>query len=125
MKGCLIIIISTLFSSQIKSQTIAYSPKAPKILLKSIIGTWAAKDTTLALISFVRLSDNYVQIEGIKHGVGNYGFSVENDSVKANGIAINWPPYYCLLNLENSNLLRIDFYLFHSNAKTSKSYTRP
>lgn len=83
-----------------------------------IVGDWCSHDSSLVKISFVEINNDLVNIEGIKHGVGNYMFQLTGDSISVNGTAANWPPYDCTLSLINSRELEISFYQrFHTATK--------
>ena len=73
-------------------------------------------------ITFIQENSSFVVIPEIKHGVSNYSFSIEGDSIKANGFAPNWPPFYCTLYLENQNELHIVFYTLESKGFTHMVY---
>lgn len=95
-----------------------------KIALTDILGDWYSIDSLMTKISFRQVGNSYVEIEGIKHGVGNYGFVVAHDSIDVNGMALNWPPYDCTLYLQGKNVLEISFYQFYTVAKYSVVYKR-
>lgn len=99
--------------------------KANKILLTDIIGNWNSVDSPGHKISFINLNNYIVEINGIKHGVGNYSFIIAGDSISVNGTAANWPPYDCTLRLFNNNKhLEIEFYKFLSTASSKIIYKR-
>jgi hypothetical protein len=83
-----------------------------KIATSDILGDWYLKDSLKSKISFIKNRDYFVFIEGIKPGIGNYGFTQNEDSIFVNGTAANWPPYDCTLNLINKNSLEIKFYQY-------------
>lgn len=83
-----------------------------RIAVKDLLGTWQPADSITSQITFVQEGAYSVYIEGVRHGVGNYRFIVENDSIQVNGYAANWPPYYCILHLIDSNTLDFKFYQF-------------
>ncbi|MBL7765455.1 MAG: hypothetical protein JNJ58_05145 [Chitinophagaceae bacterium] len=95
-----------------------------KIALSDILGKWYTGDSVKSEIEFVKLGYGYVQIEGIKHGVGNYGFILDRDSLYVNGTAPNWPPYDCTLYLINQNVLEIKFYQFFDKGTINVTYRR-
>ena len=96
-----------------------------KISLTDIIGNWYSVDSPKYKISFKNLNDYFVDIDGIKHGVGNYIFKVDGDSISVNGTAANWPPYDCTLRLlNNKENLEIEFYQFFSRETTKIIYKR-
>jgi hypothetical protein len=95
-----------------------------KISVNDIIGDWYRADSTLSKISFNNINDVFVEIEGINHGVGNYSFWIEQDSISVRGSAPNWPPYDCTLKLINAQYLEIEFYQFHSAGTTKASFIR-
>ena len=109
-------------------QTNGYEIKAAnknnKISLTDIIGDWYAVDSSESKISFIKINNYFVDINGIKHGVGNYSFKVLGDSISVNGTAVNWPPYDCTLKLINSNHLELEFYQFHYTETTKVIYRR-
>lgn len=95
--------------------------ESTKIALADILGDWYPNDSLVEpQITFRQIGNAFVEIEGIKDGVGNYMFSIERDSILINGIAINWPPYDCTLKLLKSNLLEIVFsqYFYTGGAST-------
>ena len=111
------------------AQTMGYdviaTNKDIKISLSDIIGNWYSTDSSASKISFINISNYFVDIEGINHGVGgNYSFRVYGDSMSVNGTAPNWPPYNCSLRLLKNNHLEIEFYLFLSTVTTKIIYRR-
>jgi hypothetical protein len=95
-----------------------------KIALKDILGDWYPKDSLQAKIRFHQIGTSLVEIDGIRHGVGNYGFVVDGDSMNVNGLAINWPPYDCRLRLISKNTLQIEFYPFFTFGTYSMFFSR-
>lgn len=96
-----------------------------KIALSDILGDWYPIDSSAApQITFRQIEISLVEIDGIKHGVGNYSFWTEKDSISINGIAMNWPPYDCTLRLLNKNLLEIEFYQFFYTTSSKIIYKR-
>jgi hypothetical protein len=95
-----------------------------KIAVNDIVGNWYTIDSAHTKISFVNSNNRYMYIEGIQHGVGNYGFSVNSDSISVNGMAANWPPYDCTLRLINSKHLEISFSQFFIKESYKVIYKR-
>ena len=96
-------------TAQTNVDTFRVAKKNTKIAINDVIGNWVATDSLKTNIIFVQ--EGYdIHIKGLEHGVGNYSFRIEADSICVNGTAANWPPYYCTLNLLNSNELEINFY---------------
>lgn len=95
-----------------------------KIALTDIIGDWYALDSSGSKICMVNVNNLFVDMEGIRHGVGNYSFKISGDSISTNGIAINWPPYDCRLKLSKENFLAIEFYQFFDTTSTKVIYKR-
>lgn len=95
-----------------------------KISLTDIMGNWYTVDSPVSKISFININNYFVDIDGIKHGVGNYSFRIYGDSISVNGTAANWPPYDCKLRLLNSKHLEIEFYQFLSTMTTKIIYRR-
>jgi len=118
------IFISLVVIAQARVYDLREANKDIKILLTDIIGNWYSIDSPKSTISFITLNNRIVDIDGIKHGVGNYSFIVDGDSISVNGTAANWPPYYCTLRLLNSTHLKIEFYQFFSKETTKVIYTR-
>jgi hypothetical protein len=111
------------------AQTMGYDAIATnkdiKISLTDIIGNWYTTDSSASKISFINISNYFVDIEGFNHGVGgNYSFRVYGDSMSVNGTAPNWPPYNCSLRLLKNNHLEIEFYQFLSTVTTKIIYRR-
>jgi len=100
--------------AQVSVHDLREANKQTKIAIKDIIGDWYAGDSLKTKIRFVTIGNYYVSIEGIKHGVGDYGFIIDKDSLSVNGTAPNWPPYDCTLRLLSKNTLEIKFYQFFS-----------
>jgi hypothetical protein len=98
--------------------------KEIKISLSEIMGNWFNTDSTASKISFTNINDYFVDLDGIKHGVGNYSFRIYGDSLSVNGSAPNWPPYDCTLRLLPNDHLEIAFYQFYSTASTKVIYRR-
>ena len=111
------------------AQTMGYDAIATnkdiKISLTDLIGNWYTTDSSASMISFINISNYFVDIEGFNHRVGgNYSFRVYGDSMTVNGTAPNWPPYNCSLRLLNNNHLEIEFYQFLSTVTTKIIYRR-
>jgi hypothetical protein len=98
--------------------------KLERISVVDIIGDWYSTDSTNTKITFKNVNDAFVEIEGIRHGVGNYSFWIEKGSITVRGSAPNWPPYDCTLKLINAQYLEIEFYQFHSAGTTKASFIR-
>jgi hypothetical protein len=98
--------------------------KDDKISLTDIIGNWFTIDSSASKISLIKINDYFVDIDGIKHGAGNYSFRVFGDSISVNGSAPNWPPYNCTLKILKGKYLEIEFYQFLSNQTTKVIYRR-
>lgn len=98
--------------------------KDVKISLTDIIGHWYSTDSNVSEICFKNINNHYVEIEGIKHGVGNYYFKIYGDSILIKGTAPNWPPYDCTLRILKTNLLEIEFSQFYSTNTTKVIYRR-
>jgi hypothetical protein len=117
VKVFIFIIVLLIFSIESKAQisvdSLRKANKEIKIALKELIGNWQYIDSEQAKINFVA-GDFNVHIEGIKHGIGNYRFERDKDSVFVNGTAANWPPYDCTLKLIDKNTLEIKFYQYFS-----------
>jgi len=99
-------------TAQSSVQEIRNINKNTKIAVCDILGKWVIDDSSKYQISFSKVGNFYVQIEGIKHGVGNYSFIIDKDSIYTNGTAANWQPYDCKLKLLNKNMLEIAFYQY-------------
>jgi hypothetical protein len=110
--------------AQPKAYDLREANKNIKISLIDIVGNWYAIDSSAFKISFKKINNSFVDIEGIKHGVGNYSFIVDGDSISVNGTAANWPPYNCTIRLINSKQLEIEFYQFFSKETTKTIYRR-
>lgn len=98
--------------------------KDEKISLTDIIGNWFTIDSSASKISLIKINDYLVDIDGIKHGAGNYSFRIYGDSISVNGTAPNWPTYNCTLKIIKGNYLEIEFYQFLSNETTKVIYRR-
>ncbi len=95
-----------------------------KIALHDILGNWYPEDSLYAPIRFVEVQKAFVELIGIKHGVNNYDFSMINDSIRVEGMCINWPPYYCSLHLMNTTSLEISFFDFDHAGRYVVRYNR-
>jgi len=111
-------------AGQTRGYDITAANKVNRISLTEIIGNWYTIDSFGSKISFVNINNYFVDIEGIKHGVGNYSFRVYGDSISVNGTAANWPPYNCTLRLLTNKNLEIEFYQFLSTETTKIIYRR-
>jgi hypothetical protein len=98
--------------------------QSSKIALTDVLGDWYPNDSLHAKIHFHQIGTSLVEIDGIRHGVGNYGFVVDGDSMNVNGLAINWPPYDCRLRLTSKKTLQIEFYQFFTFGTYSMFYSR-
>ena len=84
-----------------------------QIASSEIIGDWYASDSIQSKISFVRMAETNIYIEGKKGGVGGpYSFRVDKNGVFVNGSSANWPPYYCTLIPQENNTLEIRYWNF-------------
>jgi hypothetical protein len=120
----LLMCLSLNVAAQKKGYEIKKNNKAVKISLTDILGNWYALDSPASKISFININNFFVDIDGIKHGVGNYSFRIYGDSISVNGTAANWPPYDCTLKLLKGNFLEIEFYQFLSEGSTKMIYRR-
>ena len=118
------LISSFVIIAQNNAYNLLEANKDIKISLKDIIGDWYAIDNSAFKISFININNVFVDIEGIKHGVGNYSFRVYGDSISVMGTAANWPPYNCTLKLLNPKKLEIEFYQFFYKETTKVIYKR-
>jgi hypothetical protein len=107
--------------TNVDSFRVANSPT--KIAINDVIGDWVTGDSLKAKISFVNEGFD-IYIRGLNHGVGNYIFMIEKDSIFVNGTAANWPPYDCTLRLIHRNELEIFFYQYFSKELTNVVYRR-
>jgi hypothetical protein len=98
--------------------------KNTRIALSDIIGDWYSSDSTQSKITFAKLGNNDVILEGKRDGIHNYHFILDTDSINVNGVAANWPPYYCTLMLYNNDILEIKYYQFHSSETSIFIYKR-
>jgi hypothetical protein len=112
----------------LSAQTTAHHTPTPnthqKISTNAIIGNWYSTDSNAHKITFIKTNNHFVEIDGIRHGVSNYLFTVDGDSMSVKGTASNWPPYDCNLKLLNAKLLEIEFYYLFSTAATKVTYKR-
>jgi hypothetical protein len=112
----------------LSAQTTPHQTPTPnthqKISTNAIIGNWYSTDSNAYKISFIQTNNHFVEIDGIRHGVSNYLFTVDGDSMSVKGTASNWPPYDCNLKLLNAKLLEIEFYYLFSTAATKVTYKR-
>lgn len=92
-----------------------------KIALTDILGEWYMHhpDSSKSKIHFINEASYHVIIPEIKHGVGEYSFRIEQDSMYVNGYAPNWPPYYCTVNRVDNNTLELLFYTYTNAFTTS------
>ncbi len=97
-------------SGQQNEQKSDTKDSAKKISVREIEGTWFTSDSTGLAIQFIQEGNGDVYLEGIRHGISRYSFLLEKDSMSTQGVAINWPPYYCRLHLINPGELEIMFY---------------
>lgn len=109
-------------TAQVIGHEIKAKDKDVKISLTDIIGDWYTDDSLAYKISFININNYFVDIDGIRHGAGNYSFRIYGDSISVNGTAPNWPPYDCTLKLLNKKCLEIEFYQFFSTETTKVIY---
>ncbi len=130
MNHCLsiILLLLTLYTNvaaQTGRPTQSDAKESTKIALSDILGDWYPIDSLVApKITFSQIGNSFVEIDGVKHGVGNYNFYIDHDSVHVNGSAINWPPLDCKLLLKGKNVLEIVFGEFLSGWTSSLLYKR-
>lgn len=93
-----------------------------KIALTDILGEWYMHhpDSSKSKIHFINQTGFQVIIPEIKHGVGEYSFRIEQDSMYVNGYAANWPPYYCTVNRVDKSTLELEllFYTYTNSGIT-------
>lgn len=120
--------LSILNINSVGAQTTEHGAKPSntlnKISVNDIVGDWYTGESSSSKISFTKINDAFVGIDGIKHGSGNYLFQLTGDSISVNGMAMNWPPYDCKINLLNSDQLEITFYQFYHKESTKLIYRR-
>ena len=119
-----LILILLAFNTHVLGQVETYETwkASEKIQVASseIIGDWYASDSIQSKISFVRMAETIIYIEGKKGGVGGpYSFRADENGIFVNGTAANWPPYYCRLILHENNSLEIKYW--HAVGTESKS----
>ena len=116
-KYILVCILFCLFTSELNAQNFSDSLRTQnqnvKLPLSYILGKWHYQTSPDSFITFEQALNTVVTINGIKHGVGNYIFNIQNDSVMVNGYAPNWPPYDCTLKYVNDTTLECLFYQYH------------
>jgi hypothetical protein len=95
-----------------------------KVALVDILGDWYSTDSTSSKISFIQRGDGEVYIEGKKDAVNYYSFNLEGDSVFVNGLAANWPPFYCTLYLHADQVLEIRYYQLNDRESNNVIYRR-
>lgn len=93
-----------------------------KIAATTLLGSWTSIDSSKTRIEFA--DDNYYMIIKPKEHVDYYRFTKEKDSVSVSGVAANWPPYDCILNLINNDTLEIKYYQYFSTQTFDVIYTR-
>jgi hypothetical protein len=120
----LLTFINLSLSAQTREKELPEESKPTKIALSDIVGNWYSADSTANKISIKKLNNYAVEIEGIRHGVGNYSFNIASDSISVKGMAINWPPLDCSLRLLKGNLLEIEFFQFYSANSSKIIYRR-
>ncbi|MCC7297170.1 MAG: hypothetical protein IT244_02455 [Bacteroidia bacterium] len=111
-------------AAQTRGDGVKATHSEAKIAMADVMGNWYSADSVAKLICFRNINNHYVDIEGIKHGVGNYGFRIMADSISAKGTAPNWPPYDCTLRLIDKKHLEIAFYQFFDTVSTKVTYRR-
>jgi hypothetical protein len=128
MKKLSFILLLTLINLSLSAQTNEKEwpeeSKPTKIALSDLEGNWYSADSTSNKISFKKLNNYAVEMEGIRHGVGNYSFNIAGDSISVKGMAINWPPLDCSLRLLKGNLLEIEFFQFYYANSSKMIYRR-
>jgi len=93
-----------------------------KIPLNLILGSWVSDDSLASKISFV--DDGYSVNILPKVHVNSYRFRKNNDSISASGGALNWPPYYCILELSDSQTLKILYFNFMNEDTYCQVYSK-
>ncbi|MFM7233045.1 MAG: hypothetical protein ACKOZM_00550 [Flavobacteriales bacterium] len=116
--------IGNAVTAQKKGHEIIAANKDFKISMHELLGDWFKADSSAHKIQFTAISEYFVDMHGITHGVGNYSFRVYGDSISVNGSAPNCPPYNCALRLISKDLLEIEFYQFLSTETTKVAYKR-
>ena len=107
--------VHTVGRAQTNIDSLRTANKNVKIAVSDILGDFYAMDSLNTKISFIADGHGAVYMEGIQPGVGKYNFPQAGDSLYVNGLAVNWPPYYCTLNLMDKHTLEIQFYHFFGN----------
>ena len=117
-------LVTIQFFSENRSDFTQRQDHPEKIALSAILGDWRSEDTLLNNIAFIEVGSSYVEMRGIKHGVNYYNFPMTGDSIQIKGLAINWPPYYCDLQLVDATTLDIHFFQFNDTTGMIMRYMR-
>ncbi|WP_157454274.1 hypothetical protein [Crocinitomix catalasitica] len=81
-----------------------------KIPVERILGNWIAEDEEDFEIQFI---DEAFMVQLMPQVYINpFGFRIENDSIVSVGVAMNWPPYYCFLTLDDEDVLVVKYYIY-------------
>ena len=81
-----------------------------KIPVERILGNWIAEDEEDFEIQFI---DEAFRVQLMPQVYINpFGFLIENDSIVSVGVAMNWPPYYCFLTLDDEDVLEVKYYIY-------------
>lgn len=127
VKLCFAIVLTTFcFRGHAQREPYAYreANKNSKIALAELLGDWYTSDSTRSTITFVLNVNLDVSLEGKRDGVNDYRFALYKDSVFVNGLAPNWPPYYCTLFLKSEAVLEVLYYQFLSQTIDRIIYKR-
>lgn len=93
-----------------------------KIPLDLILGKWISNDSLEDEIKFVE-EESLVNILPKTH-VNPYSFQKDSISIIASGFALNWPPYYCIINLIDERILEIKYFSFGSQKTYFRIYKK-
>jgi hypothetical protein len=116
----LFLFIATQANAQDNVDSLKNEYREMKIHKNSLLGIWYLNDSIK--IEFTQ-HPGFVSLEP-RTLANNYTFNLINDSVSTKGIAINWPPYDCILNLIDPNTLEIKYFRIYYKFTTNQIYRR-
>lgn len=123
--GLLSLLIFRSFSSkaQITLDSAINANKNKWIDVSLIEGEWESMDTLQSDITFVRTKYDLQLLPKIH--INPYSFnSKDSTQVSAQGVAISWPPFYCVISYVSEQHLEIIYYDFANTSPAIYYYKR-
>ncbi len=93
-----------------------------KIAVAEISGKWLSVEYPGVEVVFVEKENELLRFP--QNYVHPFSFNKENDSITVKGVAMNWPPYTCIVKLLDNGTLETYTYTYHSESFYKQTFRR-